>query len=122
VTPIEQILQDLNQKYRFIASVLVRADGKFLARVGDPKEPNWNDPYNVFFRDAETIANTFAFLELRKPPQSMRQGTRSVLLLKPSDDVVLGLVQDDERGVLEMYELRKEIAADVKERFSGVEL
>jgi hypothetical protein len=116
------ILDALNQKYGLIASVLVKRGGQFLARAGDPREPSWNDPYNLFFRDAEAIANTFSFLEDQAPPRSLVQGTRHVMVFKPHDDVLLGAVKDDSRGTVEMYQLSEQINAELASLFSGVDL
>jgi hypothetical protein len=101
--------------------VLVRRDGRFLSRVGDPKEPVWDDPYNVLFRDPETIENTFRFIDGR-PPQGVSQGDRQVMLFLLRDDVVLGTVKEDPRGSLEMFTLRKQLAEELRSVFAGVDL
>jgi hypothetical protein len=121
MTPLETILGELNQKYGFIASVLVRRDGRFIARAGDPKEPIWNDPYNLFFRDAETINNTFEHLAQQTLPQILAQGQREVWLFKPREDVVLGTVKEDPRGAVEMYLLSKKLAAELPALFAGAD-
>jgi hypothetical protein len=122
MTSLDAILDALNQKYGFIASVLVKRGGQFLARAGDPREPSWNDPYNLLFRDAEAIANTFGFLEDQAPPRSLVQGTRHAIVFKPHQDVLLGAVKDDPRGVVEMYQLSEQINAELPSLFAGVEL
>lgn len=122
MTPLETLLDGLNKKYGFLATVLVRRDGRFLARVGDPQEPFWDDPYNVLFRDAETIANTFDFLAQEPPPRAWAQGTREVLLFKPREDLVLGAVKDDPRGAVEMFELSVRINRELPALFEGIDL
>ncbi len=122
MTRVETILDALNQKYGFLASVLVKRDGRILGRAGDPGQPLVNDPYNLFFRDAETIANTFDYLESQPSPQSLAQGSRQVVVFKLRPDVVLGVVKDDHRGALEMYRLTNQLGTELPTLFAGVDL
>jgi hypothetical protein len=48
----------------------------------------------------------------------MAQGTREVLLYQPKPDLVIGLVKDDPRTTVEMYQLRRPIGEDI-ERLLG---
>jgi hypothetical protein len=122
MTPVETLLQRLNQKYGFIASLLVSRDGRFLGRAGDPCQPVWNDPYNLFFRDAETIANTFQVLDEQPRPYWLSQGQREVVVFKLRPDVALGVVKDDPRGPLEVFTLIRQLDQELPSLFAGVDL
>jgi hypothetical protein len=78
-----------------------------------------NDPFNLFFRDAETIANTFDFVE-QASPRSLVQGARRVVVFKVHPDVVLGIVKDDARGPLEMHRLKTQLQAELPALFASV--
>jgi hypothetical protein len=121
MTSLESILDTLNKKYAFIGSVLVTRDGRLLARAGDVEHPVVNDPYNLFFRDADTIANTFDFVE-QASPRSLVQGTRQVAVFKVGPGVLLGTIKDDERGPLDMHRLMTQLQGELSLLFADARL
>lgn len=121
MSALETILDEINRKYGFIATVLVRRNGEIVARVGDPREPVFDDPYNIFFRDKETIANAFEYLATQGPPQVHAQGDRSVALFKPREDLLLGAVKEDSRDAIEMFHLTQKLNQELPAWFEGID-
>ena len=122
MTPVEAVLDGLNRKHGFLASILVHRDRYVLALVGDPRQPAWDDPWNLHFRDAAAIAVTFDYLDHEKAPRARAQGTREVLLFQPFPNVVLGSVKDDPRGAVEMFKLAMALAPELPALLAGLDL
>jgi hypothetical protein len=107
-------LSEFNARHRFMCSIVSMAPGRIVLVVGDAKAPEWDDPFNMLFRDEETVANTHRYMDGQDAPRSFRQGTRSCSLLRPVDSIIIGCVSDDSRLVHELFD-----ALDIAQEEAG---
>ena len=116
---IKNFLKRLNKEHGFIFSTVVDNTGKVIAMEGSPGliPSIRNDVYYNFFRDEETIRNTFVFLQNKIMPHSYAQGKRHITLFKPKDHLLVGCLAEDSRSALQMFEESLIIEQEIMKEF-----
>ena len=112
---LKEFLEKITIGNNFEYSVLVNNEGVKIEEFGQPNPKYINDPYNLYLLNADVIKNTFKFLEGQLTPQFISQGTRNLIIFKPSPTLVLSCIYDDDRSFIDTIEVSEHLNLEINE-------
>jgi len=88
----------------FIGYAVASAHGKVVAQTGNLADAGGGWLWRMFFGGKEEILSLFAHLQGQTLPQHWGQGDLHCLLLRPAENIVVGLFTKGMRDQLATYE------------------
>src|SRR5215471_3293932 len=110
---LAEILKVLCNKYHSPCCIAARPTGERLITVGDPSGLRRNGLIDILFEDARAIIQVNESLRRRILPQLCVQGNESCILMKPFDDLLIGLFHQDSRSSEQLFYEGREISRKI---------
>lgn len=112
-------VRDIGSEHGFQCYVVADSDGS-IRRGGDCEGLKYS-LLNTLFGGKDELTGVFAFLEGKMLPQFYRQGDVYCLLMKPAEDIVVGLFAQDGRSGISLYQEGREMAKALEQRLRSLE-
>ncbi|MDF2522178.1 MAG: hypothetical protein K0R84_2806 [Clostridia bacterium] len=102
---IEKIMKEYGIAYTIIANL----DSGLIETVGNIRDLTYDDLVNQLFADSKAIKSLNESLEGQTMPQSWKQGEVKCIVIKPTTNIIIGLLYNEHRSIIESMRFMKEI-------------
>ena len=116
---LAEILKVLCDKYHSPCCIAAKTTGERVITVGDPSGLRRNGLIDILFEDASAIVQLNESLKRRILPQLYGQGNESCIVMKPLDDLLVGLFHQDSRSPEQLYFEGREISRRLADALGG---
>lgn len=107
---MHQKVQELLRSYNMIYAVVAHLDTCEIEEIGNKTDLRYTRLVEDTFGDADKVKNLNLFLEGKLLPQVLRQGEVRGILLKPSENKIVGFFFHGTGDAYEAYQMGKEIS------------
>lgn len=115
------IIENIVTKRAYVCAIVADTKGDVLCQVGDVDRLEWKGMLNNLFGDAEAIKNLGGFLEGQTTPRLQKQGQIQCILLKPQENLVIGLFDQSGRATTEIFAEAQEVLDELRSLLPSAE-
>lgn len=112
---ITKKIEDFILKNNILFAVIFDLEKRVNYTLGDKSTFTYDGLYDSLFGDEENILRLNESLEGRIIPHSWKQGELKCLVVKPNDNIIMGLFYNDHQNAIESYKTGKRISNEMIE-------
>ena len=110
---LKKKFNELLTKYNIIYTIIFDLDNESFKYIGDKQKLKYKGLVENLFGDANKAIKLNNSLDREIMPQSWKQGELTSLVLKPEDNIIIGMFYEDNLEIFESYNLQEKINNEV---------
>jgi hypothetical protein len=107
---LDKMLQRVIDEYGYLCGIIALSSGQEIMRYGNFAALQWKDLSNSLFGDAEAIVRLDQSLEGQILPQVFSQGDVRCAVMKPKEEIIVGIFDQSGKDLVSFYKECKEIS------------